>query len=210
MKRSNGAHADFQATTGFPPERIVLLGQSLGTAVATAVAERMVIDRGIEFKGIILAAGFSDIPTLMLTYAVGGIIPILSPMKSYPTLQQFFKDKIQETWLTADRLWNLVRRSKALNLYLIHAKNDFDIPWQHCDTLFYAAVNATSGQGMTKKQIDVVKKHQDLGEAGYVNSWTAGIGESGTARIRQDIVKHGGMSEDVLPFLFLHHLGWKY
>ena len=154
----------------------------------------MVTDHGIEFKGIILVAGFSDIPTLMLTYAVGGIIPILSPMKQYPTLQKFFKGQIQETWLTADRLRHIVRISKSLNLYLIHAKDDFDIPWQHCDTLFYAAANATSAQGMTMKQIDAVKKHQDLGEAGYANSWTAGVGESGMVRIRQDIIKRGGMS----------------
>ena len=182
-------------TLGVPPERIVLLGQSLGTAVATAVAERMVADLGIEFKGIILVAGFSDIPTLMLTYAIGGIIPILSPLKPYPKFQSFFKGKIQETWFTADRLRNLARRSKAMNLFLIHAKNDFDIPWQHCDTLFYAAANATSAQGMTLKQIDSVKKHKDLGEAGYVNTWTAGVGETGMTKIRQEIVKRGGKSD---------------
>lgn len=189
-------------TLGVPPERIVLLGQSLGTAVATAVAERMVVDHGVEFKGIVLVAGFSDIPTLMLTYSIGGIIPILSPMRSYPTLQKYFMSKIQETWRTADRLRNVVRRSTALNLFLIHAKNDMDIPWQHCDTLFYAAANATSAQGMTIKQIDSVKKHQDLGGAGYVNTWTAGVGATGTTRITQEIVKSGGESIYILTSVF--------
>lgn len=187
-------------TLGIPPERIVLLGQSLGTAVATAVAERMLVADKVEFKGIILVAGFSDIPTLMLTYAIGGVLPILSPMRPYPTLQKFFMGKIQERWLTTDRLRNVVRRSKALNLFLVHAKDDFDIPWQHCDTLFYAAANATSAQGMTLKQMDSVKKHQDLGEAGYTNTWTAGVGETGTSRIRQDILKRGGES-DLLEFV---------
>ncbi len=180
-------------TTGIPSDRIVLLGQSLGTAVATSVAERMVVDKKIEFKGIILVAGFSDIPTLVLTYSIGGVIPILSPLKPYPTLQNFFKSKIQETWFTADRLRNLVRRSRALTLYLIHAKDDFDIPWQHCDTLFYAAANATSPEGMTLDQIDAVKKHQDLGDAGYVNLWTAGVGETGRITVRQEIIRRGGM-----------------
>lgn len=184
-------------TLGVPPERIVLLGQSLGTAVATAVAEHMVVEHGVEFKGIVLVAGFSDIPTLMLTYAVGGILPILSPMKSYPTMQKFFMGKIQETWRTANRLGNLVRNSKALNLFLIHAKDDFDIPWQHCDTLFYAAANATSAEGMTVKQIDSAKKHLDLGDAGYANAWTAGVGADGTARITQEIVKRGGESGQI-------------
>ena len=153
----------------------------------------MVVESKTEFRGIILVAGFSDIPTLVLTYSIGGIIPILSPLKPYPTLQNFFKSKIQETWYTVDRLRNLVQRSRALNLYLIHAKDDFDIPWQHCDTLFYAAVNATSLRGMTLKQIDAVKKHDDRSGYGYVNSWTAGIGETGTTRIRQEIVKRGGV-----------------
>lgn len=95
--------------------------------------------------------------------------------------------------MTANRLQNLVRRSKALNLYLIHAKDDFDIPWQHCDALFYSAANATSPKGMTRKQMDAVKKRKDLGDAGYINTWTAGVGGAGTIRIRQEIVKHGGM-----------------
>lgn len=67
-----------------PPEKIVLLGQSLGTAVATAVAEHFVVEEGLEFRGVVLVAGFSDLPTLLTTYAIGGVIPILSPLRPYP------------------------------------------------------------------------------------------------------------------------------
>jgi len=175
-----------------PPERIVLLGQSLGTAVATAVAEHFIVEERTEFQGIILVAAFSDIPTLISTYAVRGIIPILSPLRPYPFLQRFFANRVQETWLTARRLANLVRKSRNINLQLIHSKNDFDIPWTHSDTLFYAAANATSVRGLTVKQIDANKIHEDLGDSGHINSWPTVDEDGGRKLVRQEIVRHGG------------------
>ncbi|KAL6716648.1 hypothetical protein ACLMJK_006216 [Lecanora helva] len=174
-----------------PPARIVLLGQSLGTAVATAVAERFIIDDGIEFKGILLIAAFSDIPTLMSTYAIGGVIPILSPLRPYPFLQRLFAKGVQETWFTAKRLEHLVRKSKNINLQLIHSKNDFDIPWTHSNTLFYAAANATSKNALTSKLIDATKIHQDLGGSGHRNVWKVLQNDGGQKIVTQDVVHHG-------------------
>ena len=177
-----------------PPEKIVIVGQSLGSAVATAVAEHFALKDSIEFRSLILCAAFSDVPTLMSTYAIGGLIPILSPLKPYPFLNQFFAKRIQETWLTFERLANLVRKSKNVNIHLIHATNDYDIPLSHSDTLFYAAANATSAEGLTFKQIDAVKIKTDLGESGRTNLWRTVQEDGGRKIIRQDIVKHGGMS----------------
>lgn len=175
------------------PERIVILGHSLGTAVSTAVAELFVTHRQVEFAGIILIAAFSDIPTLMLTYAIGGIIPILSPMRPYPMLQRFFSKRIQETWQTSNRLANLIRNSQNIDVNLIHAQNDYEISWKHSDALFYAAANATSKQGMSNKEIDDAKAYLSLGKAGWVNSWTAaGPAHGDTRKIRQEIVASGG------------------
>lgn len=172
-----------------PPERIILLGQSLGTAVATAVAESF-IHRSpqVEFAGLILTAAFPDIPTLLLTYAAGGIFPVLSPLRAYPRLQRWFADWIEDTWNTSRRLANVVRRSQSVQLTLIHSKNDPDIQWKHSDTLFYVAANATTEDGMTEKTVDKMKWHTDLGGAGWVNAWNAG----GKKRIREEIVLHGG------------------
>ncbi|KAA6410151.1 MAG: alpha beta-Hydrolase [Lasallia pustulata] len=176
-----------------PPERIILLGQSLGTAVTTAVAEHFALESRTEFAGVVLVAGFSDIPTLMLTYSVGGYVPILSALRPYPPLQRFFARRVKDTWQTAVRLSSFIRHSKNVNLVIIHATNDYDIPWKHSDALFYAAANATSKEGMTMKQIDGVKDTVDLGEGGRVNSWNAGgHGHDRGKRIRQEIVMHGG------------------
>lgn len=176
-----------------PPGRILILGQSLGTAVATAVVEHFAIQRGVEFAGIILVAAFSDLPTLTLTYAIGGVVPLLSPLRPYPRLQKFFTRRILDTWQTSTRLANVVRNSWNIDLTLIHARNDFEISWKHSDALFYTAANATSAEGLTFKQIDGVKMHQSLGEAGWVNTWTAAGKRNGdTKKIRQEIMANGG------------------
>lgn len=184
-----------------PPERMVILGQSLGTAVATAVVEHFACQRAIEFAGLVLVAAFSDIPTLTLTYAIGGVIPLLSPLRPYATLQKFFARQICDTWQTSIRLANMVRDSWNVELTLIHARDDFEISWKHSDELFYAAANATSQQGLTFKQIDGVKTHQSLGNAGWVNSWTAaGKRDGDTKKIRQEILASGGKYMLLLSF----------
>lgn len=185
-----------------PPERIVLLGHSLGTAVATAVAEYFVIENAIEFQGLILVAAFSDLPTLMATYAIAGVIPILSPLRPYPSLQRFFAGRVQETWFTARRMANLIRRSKNINLELIHSKNDFHIPWSHSDTLFHAAANATSEAGLTSKHIDALKVHEDLDNSGHINRWPTVNEYGGRKSIRQVVVRHGGeCSKDLSAYM---------
>ena len=181
-----------------PPERIILFGQSLGTAVSVAVAEHFALEEQIEFAGIILVAGFSDIPTLMLTYYVGGILPILAPLRPYPSLQRFFSDHIQERWITTERLINLVHHSPNLNLQILHARNDFQIPCSHSDTLFRTAANATVKGGMTIKQIDATKDFQDLGEGGCISTCTAASPKNeGLRRIRQQVVLQGGKYQNI-------------
>ena len=182
------------------PNRIVLLGQSLGTAVATAVAERFAVQERIEFRSLILVAAFSDIPTLMSTYAVGGIIPILSPLRPYPFLQQFFAAHVQETWHTQRRLVNLVQKSHRINLLLIHSKNDYDIPWSHSNSLFYAAANATSDRGLTPNQIDATNLHLNLNGSGHRKVWKTLHEGEGKKVIKLEIVHHGGKSSHCLSY----------
>lgn len=171
-----------------PPERIVLVGQSLGTAVAAAVAEHFVRVSKVEFAGVVLIAAFSDLPTLMLTYSIKGLIPILSPLRPYPRLQRFFSGFLRDTWNTSSRITNLVRKSQKVNLHLIHSKDDFDISWKHSESLFYAAANATSTSGLSIKQIEAVKLRQDLHEGGSLESWNS----DGMKKIAKQIVRYGG------------------
>ncbi|KAL9597036.1 MAG: hypothetical protein Q9219_005411 [cf. Caloplaca sp. 3 TL-2023] len=173
-----------------PPNRIALVGASLGTAVTTAVAEHLVRTSQIELAGIVLIAPFSDVETLLHTYSIGGIVPILSPLRPYAALQKLFLRYMRDTWTTLPRLANLVRKSQSTKLHLIHAKTDFGIPWKHTEALFVASANATSPSGLSVKQIDGVKFRQDLGEGGSIESWNAG----GTKQISKHVVHYGGRS----------------
>ena len=178
---------------GISPERIVLVGQSLGTAVTTAVAERLVVDEGIAIRNIVLVAAFANVPTLLLEYRIGGLIPVLAPLKRYPTLSGFYTRRVLDTWYSDRRMGSLVKAAKEINVFLVHARNDHEIPWQNSDVLFHAAANATSERGMTGKQIDGAKQHQKMDDGGFVNEWITRSGEGGKKYIRQEVSRYGGI-----------------
>ncbi|KAK3217458.1 hypothetical protein GRF29_1g3116640, partial [Pseudopithomyces chartarum] len=137
-------------TLAHPASRTVLLGQSLGTAVTSATAlffadpaspflpqdivapERKTTSE--PFAGIILAAAFTDLPELLKSYKIKGIIPVLSPLRMYPRLATFFSSKIVDTWPTLERLKALVsstgKTSTPLHLQILHARNDQEIPFE--------------------------------------------------------------------------------
>ncbi|CCC13818.1 unnamed protein product [Sordaria macrospora k-hell] len=164
---------------GVPAERIVLLGHSLGTAVAAGVAEFYCCptnpqgevgcsssddgsgtERGSNededkasstqkplpnFASIILIAGFSSLPTMLSSYAIAGWLPVLRPLAvCSPWLLRKVMARIVDKWPSADRLTRLTRFAKRdgrrLNLTLVHARNDWDIPYLEDDKLFKGAV----------------------------------------------------------------------
>ena len=176
---------------GISPERIVLVGQSLGTAVTVAVAERLVTDQ-IAVRNIILVAAFTNMRSLLRVYKIGAAIPVLAPLNPYPRLQSFFLNQLKDTWRTDFRLDRLIRKSTELNLYLIHAMNDHEIPCQQSDALFTVAANATSDRGLTSQQIYATKVHRDYSDGGFMNTWVTRSSSGGRKYIRQEVVPYGG------------------
>ena len=171
---------------------------SLGTAVASAVAEYFALQQGIDFAGVVLVAPFTDVATLVLRYAIKGIVPILSPLRGYPPLQQWFTNQVLDTWETKQRLARLVQSSQIVNLVMIHAKNDVEIPWSNTEALFYAVVNATSATGMSLAEIEGVTEHVDLMPAGWRDTWkTVGI-SGGLKRIAKIISPYGGQLQNAI------------
>lgn len=160
-------------TAKIPPERIVILGQSLGTAVASAVglkfadpANKLLPGLGDKearpllnshsttspttFAGIILVAPFSSLPSLLLTYRIGGFLPILLPLRPIPWIANHFASQIIDKWPTADRLaayYDVLSGSPRLHgegprggrsmgtVQIFHAVNDFDIPYHESRTI---------------------------------------------------------------------------
>ncbi|KAF1958908.1 alpha/beta-hydrolase [Byssothecium circinans] len=140
-----------------PSSRTVLLGQSLGTAVTAASAlyfadpnspelpsdlikPSPAIKKPQNFAGIVLVAPFTNIPHLLQTYKIGGVIPIFSPLRSYPRITKYLTHRILDTWPTLPRLGALITSTSPsqtpLHLTILHARNDQDIPFKLSEDLY--------------------------------------------------------------------------
>ncbi|GAB7353716.1 hypothetical protein MBLNU459_g4116t1 [Dothideomycetes sp. NU459] len=162
--------------TNIPASRIVILGQSLGTAVATAVGLHFATlgagtshlptlpesgdsssgsdNRAQVFAGIVLVAPFTSLPNLLLSYRIGGVLPVLAPLKRYPTLLAAFTARIADRWPSAARLRAYVEALPATpgfatsgggevgSVAIVHAQNDGDISVHQSAALFARAVGA--------------------------------------------------------------------
>ncbi|EAA30038.2 alpha/beta-hydrolase [Neurospora crassa] len=177
-----------------PPERIVLLGHSLGTAVAAAAAaeyccsseagfeagccssddgtgtepnrddnhetraRREEEEEPMDFAGIILVAAFSSLPTMLSGYAIAGWIPVLRPLSFWPWLLDKVISRIVDKWPSAERLTRLTKSAKTagrrLDLTLLHARDDWDIPCHEDDKLFRGAV-----RGLVEADLGVEDQH---------------------------------------------------
>jgi pimeloyl-ACP methyl ester carboxylesterase len=97
-------------TCRVPPERIVLLGHSLGTAVVSGIAHRYATNLGIEFAGLILCAAFTNAGSAFSSYSIGGLVPVLAPVKVFPAFQAWFARRMVDTWRSDDRLAAMARK----------------------------------------------------------------------------------------------------
>jgi hypothetical protein len=168
------------------------MGQSLGTAVTSAVAEHFAM-QGIEFAGVILVAGFSNLPTLLSRYTAAGYIPVLSPLRSIPPLLRFFQSFIVDKWKSADRLATVVGLTRTrLRLSLIHAKNDYEIPYSETDTIFRSAASSLMGTQLDDEEFAAWKKERTVlrKDGTYI---AVAEGEHNVI-IREELVPYGGES----------------
>ncbi|KAF1968145.1 alpha/beta-hydrolase [Bimuria novae-zelandiae CBS 107.79] len=169
-------------TVGISPDRIVFLGHSLGTAVATSITHYYAnLASPIEFAGLILCASFTNTGSAFSSYAIADLIPVLAPLKLIPCLQTWFRRRFRDSWRTDQRLEALAKRSEKLNLVLVHAENDGTMPWDQTEELFKTTVRAaTEGVGPNVRTVD-------LGEAGNQETW-----RQGNRTVTKLIAKHGG------------------
>ncbi|KAI5293021.1 hypothetical protein KEM52_005891, partial [Ascosphaera acerosa] len=155
---------------GISRSRIAIVGHSLGTAVAAGVAERMLISEGggdekssrgraeleeDSFAGVLLFSGFSDLPTLVKTYSLGGLFPpFLSPLVQYPTAQKYVLNSLADKWMTGERCARLAGMGDSstdpanFDLTIIHAKNDKDVWWGNGWKIFLTATRLAERNGM--------------------------------------------------------------
>jgi len=170
------------------PDRIVLVAQSLGTGLASAAAAHYAcVEPKVEFAGLVLCVTFTEASTVFMNFSLKGVIPLLGPLKLFPSLEAWFKKQIKDTWKTSDRLVALVKKSDRLRLTFMHATDDNVIPWRNSNELFYATASATSEEIVMRAQIGDHSEKRDLSEGGWSSTWV-----SGDKIIRQNVVKCGG------------------
>ena len=151
---------------GIPPSRIVLFSQSLGTAVTISLAHHLAtqVANPIFFSGMVLVAPFADVEQLTATYRIAGTIPLLDPIARFPRLLDFFNRFIIAKWPSKDKLAGFVRSCEMstddnarYHITIIHAEDDYDIPWEHSDKLYWHAVNASSPHGISYEELEEEK-----------------------------------------------------
>lgn len=180
-------------TAGIPPERIVIFGQSLGSAVAVALVHELAQRQpSVHFAGLVILATFQDVPQLTATYRIGGYIPVLSPIAKVKPLFNFFAGRLTSTWDNMRRLGEFVRVAGGYDITLLHAEDDADVPVEHSVRLFREAVrvaeNVTEDDGALLRRIDGVKERR--GEGGSLTVWPTEKGD-----IRLEILRYGGHNE---------------
>ncbi|KAF2839887.1 alpha/beta-hydrolase [Patellaria atrata CBS 101060] len=187
-------------TAGIPPERTVIFAQSLGTAVSISLAHHLATQSPPTlFAGMVLVAPFADVELLTETYKVAGTIPLLSPIAYFPKALRFFNRFIISKWPSKDKLAAFIRycehlklaeRETKYDITLIHAEDDYDIPWVHSEVVFWHAVNATRDPeaALSFDQLENEKEQRRvmLGAGGWEVEWKARAGV-----VREQIVKHG-------------------
>jgi abhydrolase domain-containing protein 12 len=179
---------------GVPASRIVIFGQSLGSAVGIALSHHFASrSPPVSFAGVLLVASFSDVASLTATYRIGGLLPVLSPVAKIPKLLNFFHGFLQSTWLNKDRIADFVRRSERskgserFHITLIHAEDDTDVPCVHTKTLWRHAINSLKSKDTSdESEPEGEFTKTDLGAGGWVEERRT---EKGVLRVH--ILRYG-------------------
>lgn len=209
------------STCNIPPERILILGQSLGTAVSSAVAlhfadphsdlipsqsrelRPLIAAEGsikpTTFAGVILVAPFSSVPALLMTYRIGGLLPLLLPLRPFPAFADMLTAHMIDKWLSAERL---TAYYKALHnhpdlqdgdenrgsLQLIHALNDADIPYHQTEMICRRMFEQRDSKSeVDKHEIDATECIDGSKGVGVLD-----VKRKGWPRVRFEIVGYGG------------------
>ena len=211
-------------TVKIPPERITIIGQSLGTAVASAMAlhyahptsplmptqlhkvSALSTSDGllppITFAGIVLVAPFSSLPSLMLTYRIGGFLPFLLPLRPFPYLAGLLTSQMVDKWLSAERLeayydaigemphlLNSASGRSMGSVQLVHSIRDRDIPFHQTEMI----CRRIFGQG---REPGIYEGKETDGPVQCVNgsegATVLDIKREGRPRLRFELVEYGG------------------
>ena len=79
------AHAawDWLISNGADPKNVLIVGHSLGTAVAAKLSADLAA-QDVSFRGVVLVSPFSNMKTLLAAYNFFGFLPLMKPLGWIP------------------------------------------------------------------------------------------------------------------------------
>ncbi|KAF9234674.1 Alpha/Beta hydrolase protein, partial [Melanogaster broomeanus] len=125
---------DWLVSNGARPSDILVVGHSLGTAVSSALAVTL-SEEAVRFKGLVLMSPFSSMHTLVDTYSIFGMFPVMLPLTMVPRAAELYKTFLQHKFDTL----TIITKVKVPVL-IVHAENDCDISHTHSDAIFDALI----------------------------------------------------------------------
>ncbi|KAL2369227.1 hypothetical protein RJZ57_006376 [Blastomyces gilchristii] len=194
------------------PSRIVVAGQSLGTAVAAGVAERYTFGDPSSvpepLAGVIVFAPFSNVRTVVGSYSAGGIFPpLLSALLPYPKFQNYILDHIVDTWESATRFARITginpqpgdmdsaHGSQGFDLTVVHAVNDFEIPWRNGQALYDTIIGGSNAHTLGKYVHEYTSDDEVVQMKVWEKEFITQHGEKRVKRVRWERVRYGGHNE---------------
>lgn len=153
----------------------------------------------VTFAGVILAAPFNSVPTLLLTYRLGGYLPLLLPLRPFPYIAELLLSQMVDKWETAERLaayYTVLQDTPSLHsgsrgmgsLQVLHAVNDADIPYHQTGMICRRILGERdSRSNLDRGEIDGMPCVDGSKVAAVVD-----VARIGLPRVRFEIVKNGG------------------
>jgi abhydrolase domain-containing protein 12 len=122
------------------PGRIILVGHSLGSGVATYLAKTMSMrgtqksKKGIDWTpgGLMLLAAYASIPDAAMGYP---IVPLLKPFSIHSLTTYYVKKFVHEKWDSESNMRNV-----TCPILLMHGSRDIEIPLWQTKALFVSAL----------------------------------------------------------------------
>lgn len=152
----DGVVQDARAAVDFVLERargakgkspgITLIGQSLGTGIATQCALQMYRD-GVHLDGLVLFAAFSSIRPMVAAFRMGGVVPMLGWLNYVPFKDELLDRLVLYKFDTDGAVRELLEGNlrddgvRPPAIIVLHADNDDVIPVSHADVLMNTAVD---------------------------------------------------------------------
>jgi pimeloyl-ACP methyl ester carboxylesterase len=197
-----------QPTLSIPPSNIILTSQSLGTAISTLLLRSWTLSHNLSPpKSLILTSPFSSLPSLIDSYSIKGLIPpLLSPFRSYPFIMNKITSFIADTWRTDQRLAEILLsdRDIPINIHLIHARDDREIPWWETQKIWDSILRtATAMRQDVLQEINSGSVVMDKGKDGTGTSTSNTGSQLQTWRGRRSDAAH----EKVLRYTKTQHGG---